>query len=228
MTGPFTPSFRTCKRTDAAVSASDNNPQTRTRLVGSFKQQRLTVSPNVQFSGRVTSCHARRRRARVDVSRSAATACYVRLPPNLPDADLCGLRRTLRRDRRRTKGTALHEADDVRDLPLRQRRNAAALNPTWQAQPMAEAFNGSSRLTLRATGVGAAETKTLPSSPELPTLRPAQRSGACRQLFKRTLRRQRRVNEEIFDEERRGQLCAATLFRIRPHNAAVQRPRAAV
>ena len=42
---------------------------------------------NVQFSGRAPLCLARRRRARVDVSRSAATACYVRLPPNLPDRD---------------------------------------------------------------------------------------------------------------------------------------------
>ena len=44
------------------------------------------------FSGRATTCDARRRRAHVDVSRSAATACYVRLPPNLPNRDFFGLR----------------------------------------------------------------------------------------------------------------------------------------
>ena len=46
----------------------------------------LTRAPNVQFSGRVTNCHARRgrtmatprlRRARDDVSPSAPTACYA-------------------------------------------------------------------------------------------------------------------------------------------------------
>ena len=57
---------------------------------------RLHVPPNVRFSGGAPTCHARReqtttslhsRRARDDVSPSAATACYVRLPPNLPDRD---------------------------------------------------------------------------------------------------------------------------------------------
>ena len=65
------------------------------------------------FSGRAMHCHARRRRARVGVSRSAATACYVRLPPNLPDRDPFDLRWTLRLDRRRTKGTEHIEADEL-------------------------------------------------------------------------------------------------------------------
>ena len=77
------------------------------------------------FSGRATTCHARRRRAHVDVSRSAATACYVRLPPNLPNRDFFGLQWTLLPDLGRTKGTEPTEADELHGLPLHQRRNAA-------------------------------------------------------------------------------------------------------
>ena len=116
---------------------------------------RCLLSANAQFSGRATTCHARRgrtmatprsRRARDWVSRSAATACYVRLPPNLPKRAPFGLRWTLLRALRRTKGTALHGADELDGLPSRQRRYRGHLTKRSRARPMAENFSCSSAL----------------------------------------------------------------------------------
>jgi hypothetical protein len=45
------------------------------------------LPPNAAVQRPRGDVSARRRRAHVDVSRSAATACYVRLPPNLSNRD---------------------------------------------------------------------------------------------------------------------------------------------
>jgi hypothetical protein len=119
------------------------------------------------FSGRATTCHARRRRAHVDVSRSAATACYVRLPPNLSNCDHFGLRWTLRLDLRRTKGTALHEADDLHGLPPCQRRDRRLFNRTL-AHPTygLERSRARARALVRATGGHAAINEDSTERPE--------------------------------------------------------------
>ena len=171
------------------------------------------------------TCDARRRRAHVDVSRSAATACYVRLPPNPPTAISLSAQWTVLRDRRRTKGTEPTEADELHGSPLHQRRNAAndLHAGTLELQPMTS--TAQHRAAVRAIGVRAAQTKTLPSAPKPMPLTPCTTQRRSPPDIKERCRgaapRERRVLAASED----ACFSAPALFRIRPHNAAVQRPR---
>ena len=143
------------------------------------------------FSGRATTCDARRRCAHVDVSRSAATACYVRLPPNLPNRDFFGLRWTLLPDLGRTKGTEPTEADELHGLPLRQRRNAA--HELHAGTPDRWRMNQTTQdcATVLATGVRAAVNEDSTERPEADVTHTLHNAAALAARYQRALPRRR-------------------------------------
>ena len=129
------------------------------------------------------------------MSWSAATACYVRLPPNLPNRDFFGLRWTLLPDLGRTKGTEPTEADELHGLPLRQWRNAADELHATTLELRPHDFTAQDCATVLATGVRAAETKTLPNAPKPMPLTPCTTQRRSPLDIKERFQALRRVNE---------------------------------
>ena len=125
------------------------------------------------------------------MSRSAATACYVRLPPNLPNRDFFGLRWTLLPDLGRTKGTEPTEADELHGLPLRQRRNAAdELHAgTLELQPITS--TAQDRAVVRATGVRAAVIEDFTEHPEADATHTLHNAAALAARYQRAITRRR-------------------------------------
>jgi hypothetical protein len=171
------------------------------------------------------SCAPQARTCRRITVRCNRLLCAPATEP--PQSRLFDPRWTVLRDLRRTKGTEHIEAADVDGLPMRQRRNAAndlnAGTPVLRAT-RAQCLEAARRACARRLRRGNGDSTEHSEAADARNLRKG--SGARRPRIKRTLpRRQCRVNEGISTRAKLLDSMPRTLFKNRPHNAAVERPR---
>ena len=135
---------------------------------------------------------------------------------------------TVLRDRCRTKGTEPTEADELHGLPLRQRRNAAdELHAgTLDRRRMSQTTQDCA--TVLATGVRAAVNEDSTELTEANVTHTLHNAAALAARYQRALPRRRAALTKRLSGKRRRLLQCTSPLRIRPHNAAVQPPHAAL
>ena len=126
------------------------------------------------------------------------------------------------------RGTEPTEADVLHGWPLRQRRNAAdELHAgTLELQPMTS--TAQDRAVVRATGVRAAVNEDSTERPEADATHTLHNAAALAARYQRAIPGVAPRERSVLAASEDACFSAPALFRIRPHNAAVQPPHAAL